>query len=158
MIIHRAEILMQQVPDVSSLSDQTFTAPNLFLAAYSKDSARRFAVPNDVTFSSGTISNLTTFGILPIKKTDGLTGHTISTYSFDISRYTQGVVTRNDSTYDLILWAPYNYYITPIEATPYAYPISSPALNSVAIGRVRLGGGNNTNYKMRLHIVYSPVQ
>jgi len=161
MTIHRAEILMQQVPDLTSDWDKYFTAPNLFLAAYSNDSARRFAIPNDVIFSGGTFANLTAFGVLPIKKTDDLTGRTISTYSFDISRYTQGIVSRKDSVYDLILWAPYNAYIYPflsLSLNPYSYPISTPALNSVAIGRVRLGGGNNTNYKMRLHIVYSPVQ
>jgi hypothetical protein len=149
MTIHRAEILMQQVPDAS---DQFFTAPNLFLAAYSQDSARRFAVPNDLIFSGGTFANLTAFGVLPIKK-DGS-----SSYSFDVSRYTQGIVSHSNSAYDLILWAPYNAYIHDSLADPYLYPISTPALNSVAIGRVRLGGGNNSNYKMRLHIVYSPVQ
>jgi hypothetical protein len=150
MVVHRAEILMSQVPDGAF---SQFTVPNLFLAAYSQDSARRFAVPNDLIFSGGTIANLTAFGVLPVKKANSL-----STYNFDISRYTQGIVTRHDSAYDLILWAPYNYYIEQFLQYPYAYPISIPALNPVAIGRVILGGGNNTNYKMRLHIVYSPVQ
>ena len=153
MVIHRAEILMSQVPgDVNS--DTLFHAPNLFLAA--EDTGRRMAVPNDLIFSSGAFSNLTSFGVLPIKKPDNTIG-----YSFDISRYVQGVVTRHDSTFDFILWAPYNYNIYPIypiNSFPYTYPISTPALNSVAIGRVRLGGGNNSQYKMRLHIVYSPVQ
>ena len=66
VIVHRAEILMQQVPDIGS--DQYFTAPNLFLAA--EDSGRRMAVPNDLIFSSGAFTNLTSFGVLPIKKTD----------------------------------------------------------------------------------------
>ncbi len=155
MIVHRAEILMSQVPDITT--DKIFTAPNLFLAAVS-DSGRRFAVPNDLIFSNGAYINLSSFGILPIKKTDPVTGSPISTYSFDISRYVQGVVSRSDTTYDFILWAPYNYYISPILQTPYIYPISTPALNSAAIGRIRLGGGNNEHYKMRLHIVYSLLQ
>lgn len=155
MIVHRAELLMQQIPDATSSLDALFTAPNLFVAAYSKDSAKRFAIPNDIVYSSGVISNLTSFGVHPIAKTDLITGNAQSTYSFDLSRYTQGIVTRKDSTYDLILWAPYNYYMSNVEATPYTYPISTPALNPVAIGRVRLGGGNNTQYRMRLHVVYS---
>lgn len=158
VIIHRAELLMQQVPDVTSMSDLTFTSPNLFLAAYSKDSGRRFAIPFDVQFSSGTISNLTSFGVLPIKKLDNLTGKTISTYSFDVSRYAQSIITKQDTLHDFILWAPYNYYLSPVENTPFAFPISTPALNAAAIGRVRLGGGNNSQYKMRLHIVYSLLQ
>lgn len=156
MIIHRAEILMQQVPDVSG-SDQNFTAPNLFLAAYSQDSGKRFAIPYDIQYSGLTITNLTAFGVAPIRKSVG-TG-TISTYSFDISRYVQGIVTRKDPVYDLILWAPYNYYMYPSISFAYTTPISTPALNTVAIGRVRLGGGSSqAGYKMRLHIVYSSVQ
>ncbi len=155
IIVHRAEILMQQVPDVTSFSDTAFTAPNLFLAAYIQDSAKRFAVPFDIQYSSGSIVNLSTFGISPIKKTDPFSGKVISTYSFDISRYVQSVVTRNDSAYDFILWAPYNYYLYPSIDAIYSTPIATPALNSVAIGRVRIGGGNNSRYKMRLHIVYS---
>ncbi|HVX27840.1 MAG TPA: DUF4270 family protein, partial [Parafilimonas sp.] len=82
MIIHRAEILMQEVPDAN---DQTFSTPDLFIAAYSSDSNRRFAVPYDLQFSAGTFVNLTTFGVAPIPKTVG--AQTVSTYSFDISRY-----------------------------------------------------------------------
>lgn len=161
MIVHRAEILMQQVPDIAGMSDGNFTSPNLFVSAYDPDSMRRFAIPYDVIFSSGTISNLTTFGVYPIKKTDRLSGQSVSNYSFDISRYVQGVVTRKDTAYNLVLWAPYNAYIsdnlTDLRLN-YVFPIASPALNPVAIGRVRLGGGNNAQYKMRLHIVYSAVQ
>lgn len=153
VILHRAELLMQQVPDITGMSDTTFTSPNLFLSAF--DSGKRFAIPLDVQFSSGTISNLTSFGVLPIRKIDNLSGKTISTYNFDITRYAQSVITKNDSLFDFILWAPYNYYLRPVENTIYAYPISTPALNAAGIGRVRLGGGNNPQYKMRLHIVYS---
>ena len=157
-IIHRAEVLMQQVPDVTSTSDTLFSAPNLFLAAYNKDSMKRFAVPIDVLYSGGTISNLTTFGVNPIKKTDSYSNQTIATYSFDISRYVQSIVTKKDSLFDFVLLAPYNAYIPPTDSSVYTYPISSPSLNAPSIGRVRLGGGNNAQYKMRLHIVYSGIQ
>ena len=158
MTIHRAEILMNEVPDNSSI-ETYLTPPNLFVSAYSKDSNARFAVPYDVVFSSGVISNLTAFGIYPVSK-----GNNYS-YNFDISRYVQGIVTRKNTNYDLIVWAPYNYYLRPTETVPsgtsvFVYPISSPALNNAGIGRIVLGGGNNSNpnYKMRLHIVYSPIQ
>ena len=158
MIVHRAEILMNQVPD-GSPEEAYFTPPNLFVAAFSKDSNARFAIPYDVDFSSGVISNLTALGVAPIKKSSGYA------YSFDISRYVQGIVTKKDTIYNLIVWAPYNYYLRPTETVPestavYTYPISSPALNSVGVGRIIIGGGNNsnTNYRMKLHIVYSLVQ
>ncbi|MEP6683322.1 MAG: DUF4270 family protein, partial [Parafilimonas sp.] len=154
-VVHRAEILMYQVPDLNTNDDGFLTPPNLFVAAYSQDSMRRIAVPYDVTFNGNTVSNLTQFGVAPKSQTDPNTGRSASFYSFDVSRYVQKVITRKDTLFNLVVYAPYNQYIYPIEKTIYAVPISSPSLNNVAIGRVRLGGGNNQNYKMRLHIVYS---
>ncbi len=150
IIVHRAEILMYEVPD----GDSYLTPPNLFLAAYSQDSMRRFAVPYDITFTSNAITNLTQFGVYP-KTQPGSTAHY---YSFDVSRYVQSIVTKDSALNDLILYAPYNQYIYPIQTTVYSVPIASPSLNTVGIGRIRLGGGSNNQYKMRLHIVYSLIQ
>ncbi|MEO8710689.1 MAG: DUF4270 domain-containing protein [Parafilimonas sp.] len=146
VIVHRAEILMYQVPDAS---DQYLTPPNLFLDAYSKDSMRNFAIPYDLSFTGSAFGNLAQFGVAPKLKNGSYY------YSFDITRYTQSIVTRNDTLYKLNLFAPYNQNIYPIQQTIYTVPISSPALNTVGVGRIRLGGGNNPQYKMRLHIVYS---
>jgi len=156
VIVHRAELLMEQVPDRTSGADGYFNAPNLFVAAYSKDSMWRFAVPNDVTFTERGVNRPDLFGVLP--KPKSYAGGTISSYNFELTRYVQGIVTRQDSVYDLIVWAPYNYYIRPVEKASFFLPIATPPLNSPAIGRVRLGGGNNSEHKMRLHIVYSPLK
>jgi hypothetical protein len=151
-IIHRAELLMYQVPDGN---DQYLTPPNLFLAALGKDStpARRFAVPNDLIFSGTSFTNLAQFGVLPLSKS----GSSPYYYSFDITRYAQGIVTKHDTVYNLVLYAPYNQYIYPAENFTYTIPIASPSLNTVGVGRVMLGGGSNAQYKMRLHIVYSDI-
>ena len=150
-IIHRAEILMYQAPDPGS--DKYFTPPNLFLSAVNEDSGRRFVIPHDISFSTtGSISNLYQFGVSPKTSADGATY-----YSFDISRYVQGIVTKNEKLYNLVLTAPYNQYVFTDSTVIFAVPISSPALNTVGVGRVRLGGGTNSQYKMRLHIVYSPL-
>lgn len=152
VIVHRAEILMYQVPDIGG-DDDVLKAPNLFLSAYSKDSNRRFAIPYDVVYFGGTINNLTQFGITP--RTETVSGTAITTYTFDISRYVQNVITRNDSLYDMVLQAPYSQYIFPVLSAGFAFPISTPPINPVAAGRVRLGGGSNSQYRMKLHIVYS---
>jgi uncharacterized protein DUF4270 len=148
VIVHRAEILMYQVPDVS---DALLTPPNLFLAAHKQDSTRRFAVPYDLVFNGSAYSNLTQFGVAPKYEANSKMAH----YSFDVSRYVQNVITRKDTLFNLVLYAPYNQYLFPNDSTLYALPIASPSLNNVGVGRVRLGGGNNEQYKMRLHIVYS---
>ncbi len=153
-IVHRAELLMYQAPDPFSNSDALFTPPNLFLAAYANDSVNySFAVPYDVAFFGNTINNLAQFGVYPIK--DPKTTNNTYYYNFDITRYVQGIITRKDPLYNLILSAPYNQTIYPVRGTIYPIPIASPSLNTVGIGRVRLGGGSNSNYKMKLHIVYS---
>jgi hypothetical protein len=159
-IVHRAELLMYQVPDVSnSENDKQFNAPNLFLAAMGVDSTTpiRFAIPNDIIISNSAIANLTQFGVAPLNRTDPVSGLPQQYYSFDITRYVQGVVTKEDSVFDLVLYAPYNEYIFTDDTKTYYVPISSPALNNIGIGRVRLGGGSNAQYKMRLHIVYSDI-
>jgi hypothetical protein len=147
VIVHRAEILMYQVPDAS---DQYLTPPpNLFLAAYDTSAKHNFAIPYDLTFTGSAFGNLPQFGVAPKLKNGSYY------YSFDITRYTQAIITKNDTLYNLSLFAPYNQYIYPFKGASFTIPISSPVLNTVGIGRIRLGGGNNTQYKMRLHIVYS---
>jgi hypothetical protein len=166
MIIHRAEILMEQVPDLTNNSDAYLTPPNLFIAPFSKDSSRRFALPNDVQLSSGYISNQSQLGCYPFTKTDPSSGKVISKYSFDISRYVQGIITRHEKSYPLILYGPSVrdfVYASETSTVPFFTGVASPAsgsyipLNAPASGRVRLGGASNSTHKMRLHIVYSDL-
>ena len=152
MIVHRAEVLMYAVPDEDT---GIFTPPNLFLSAYSDSASRSFAIPNDITFYANSINNLAQFGVAPKVLPDTKSIY----YSFDISRYLQGIVTKGEPIYDLMLIAPYNQYIYPTISSIYSIPISSPTLNTVATGRVKLGGGGaNDQYKMKLHIVYSLIK
>ncbi|MBG9377417.1 DUF4270 family protein [Panacibacter sp. DH6] len=160
-IIHRAEIIMEQVPG-NPVEDGWLTPPALFLTpiSYGGDSTPRFALPYDVTISNGVIVNQATFGCYPLKKTDPVTQQSIYYYSFDVSRYVQNVISRGDSTFPLILYAPSNDFVYLTESSIYtAYTgTSSGPLNTPAIGRVRLGGGNHSAHRMRLHIVYSDIQ
>ncbi|HEY6978432.1 MAG TPA: DUF4270 family protein [Chitinophagaceae bacterium] len=166
MIIHRAEILMEQAPDLTYNSDMYLTSPNLFITPFSNDSLRRFALPNDVQLSSGFISNQSLFGCYPSKKTDPSSGKQISKYSFDISRYVQGIITRHEKSYPLILYGPsvrdFVYITETSPITVFTGVVSSSdnsfvPLNAPAAGRVRLGGASNSTHKMRLHIVYSEL-
>jgi hypothetical protein len=156
-IIYRAELLMEQVPDLSSGSDAYLTPPNLFLTPYSTDSSRRFALPNDaqiqLTGNFYTIVNQTNLGCFPFKKDNHYA------YSFDMTRYLQGIVTRKEKTYDFVLFAPFNDFIFAAETSlvPVLTGSSTSPLNFPAVGRVRLGGGNNKQYQMRMHIVYSAL-
>ncbi|MGI8950028.1 MAG: DUF4270 family protein [Chitinophagaceae bacterium] len=163
VIIHRAELLMEQIPDNANASEQYLTPPALFLAAYNFDSSRRFFLFNDVfnvfTGSSGT-PDLTTFGSFPIN-IFAPPNKIYYRYNINITRYVQDIVTKKDPNYNLILYAPFHdYYIYPSALSATPYPMFSNPLNSPACGRIRLAGGSYSDptKRMRLHIIYSLIK
>lgn len=159
-IIHRAELLIEQATDAS---DTYFTPPNLFLLA--KNDTSRFVIPGydtsnvstaDAVFASSYLSNYSSFGGVPKLNTTNN-----SLYTFNVSQYVQGVVTKHNRQHPFVLYAPYNEPFKLYEVVPYTTSrgyISSTPPNDAACGRVRLygGGGDLGNiHRMRLHVVYS---
>ncbi|HWB25223.1 MAG TPA: DUF4270 family protein [Chitinophagaceae bacterium] len=159
IVIQRAELLMDQVPDEANQSDLFLTPPQLFLSPYSTQYGKRFLMPGSQVLASdsSSISNVASLGVVPIATVDPVTGRTRYTYSFDITKYVQGVVSFGQPQYNFVLYAPGNDFIYAAESSTKRAPISSPPLNAPAQGRVRLGGGNSISHRMRLHIVYSPA-
>ena len=170
MIVHRAELIMEQVVDNVTNSDTLYNTPNLFLLAKS-DSTFWFNIPgfenpvnvysptSDAIFSTsaGILLNYPDFGGIPKNSIDPLTGKTMSTYNFALTRYVQGIVTNHNPAYTLILYSPYNEAIRISEQQAVYRSIAATPVNYPGIGRVRLGGGNNTVHKMKFHIVYSTL-
>lgn len=156
-IVHRAELLMEQVSDQTLNSDRHYTPPALFLTAFSDDSARRFAVPYDVELTPSGVSNFLIFGGIPFKKTDA-NNTSVTAYNFTLTRYVQSIVTRKEKNYKLALFAPYIDFINPVEKTEVIVPVSSTPVNDPGIGRVRLGGGNHSQRPMKLRIIYSELK
>jgi hypothetical protein len=159
-IIHRAELIAEQVPE-NIQQDAQFTAPNyLFLGAYDSASKVIRNVPNDY---QGTV-NTTQFdrfgGRRIYKSIQGFDN--VASYNFDISRYMQGIVSRKDTIFDLRLFAPVNDSIKYVPAYPNNLQAGTDYLtsslgNQAAMGRVRLGGGKHSKFKMRLHVYYSDL-
>ncbi|MEP6594641.1 MAG: DUF4270 family protein, partial [Ginsengibacter sp.] len=157
-IIHNAELIMEQVYSPSP-TDGYFTAPGLlYLEQKITDTTYR-PIPCDFNLLSGT-PNFGRFGFGGNRTTSkDFLGNTISTYTFNISRYVQKIVTKGITNYTLKLSAP-NYIINRTGfldecgqgVSPFNYLI-----NNVTVGRVKLGGGNNPNYLMRLRIIYSNI-
>ncbi len=161
-LIHRAELIAEQVPtDNPNGFESMWTAPGyLFLGAYDSASNSIRNVPNDY---QGTVNSaqFARFGGRVVYKT--IQGYdNVASYNFDISRYMQGVISRKDSTFDLRIMAPVNdsiRYVPPYPnnlsgGTDY---LTSTTANQPAIGRVRLGGGKHSKFKMRLHVYYSDL-
>jgi hypothetical protein len=159
-IIHRAELIAEQVPTENpSALEAKWTVPNyLFLGAY--DSAANVIrnLPNDYQGTMNTNQFLRFGGRVVYKTVQGYDN--VATYNFEISRYMQGVISRKDSIFDLRMIAPVNDSIKYVPAYPNNYLSGSDYLtsslgNTPGIGRVRLGGGRHSKFRMRLHVYYS---
>jgi hypothetical protein len=161
-IIHRAELITEQVPDDANSMLETQMLPPRFLLLSVFDSANNYKrnIPNDfVLGSSG--PNIATFGGNLIYKS--VPGYDrLATYVFDMSRYVQGIVTRKDTVQTLRLTAPTNdslHYTHPYPANAGTslYYISPALGNTIGQGRVRLGGGTHSRFRMRLRVIYSRI-
>ncbi len=164
-VVHRAELIMEQLYDVS---DSTFPPPELmYLDAADPTITTNYkfrTIPYDLLFqpNSGAL-NYGPFGVIPIITTDG-TGNKIRTWKFNISRYVQHIVTRTQTSYDLRLLSPFS-----VRREIYSGTLPDPSnqeipvfLNSsIAKGRIRLigntGTGDTNPRRLRLRIVYSKL-
>jgi hypothetical protein len=161
-VIHRAELIAEQVPstNANSLESKWYAPSYLFLGAY--DSATKLIrnVPNDYQGTANATQFARFGGRLVYKSIQGYDN--VATYNFDLSRYMQGVVSRKDSVFDLRLISPVNDSIKYVPPYPYNLAsgidyISRDVANQPAIGRVRLGGGSHSKFRMRLHVYYSDL-
>ncbi len=161
-VIHRAELIAEQVPTTSpNALESQWTAPSyLFLGAYDSASNSIRNVPNDYQGTVNAAQFARFGGKLIYKSIQGYDN--VASYNFDLSRYMQGVVSRKDSVFDLRLMAPVNDSIRYVPPHPYNLSggvdyISRAVANQPAIGRVRLGGGSHSKFRMRLHVYYSDL-
>jgi Domain of unknown function (DUF4270) len=157
-IIHRAELIMEQVPGNSTV-DKNMRPPgylyidNIDTGGYFRP-IRYDLAPNVGYPIFPGVSNIdfNYFGGFLRSKQDAF-GNPNGFYSFNLSRYVQGIVTRKDSSMAFRLYAPFQ-----LDYTKQLGIFGIDQFrNSVAFGRVKLGAGNNANYKMRLRIVYSKI-
>lgn len=155
-IIHRAELIMEQVHDIQ---DTIFPPANLYIDAYDTSVKNYRAVPYDVSFDFQGNSNLSSgFGIVPLSSKDAM-GNNIKIWRFNLTRYVQHVVNKTEPAYDFRLSAP--FYVNELYRAG-GFGTGSDTLGitvneQAAKGRVRLGGGNHPTQKMRLRIVYSKI-
>jgi hypothetical protein len=77
-----------------------------------------------------------------------------SQYSFNITRYVQGIVTRKEPNDTLRIYAPFK---TTVFSSALDFRINIPVISRIAEGRVILGGGNYgiPAQRLRLRIIYS---
>ena len=160
-IIHRAEIILEQIP--GTFGNDIFAAPQyLYLDLIDDTSAiKKYKPiyydlsPNAPYYPDNTTSSsffpaagidYSYFGGFLRNTTDAL--GTRSFYSFNVTRYVQNVITKGGINYKMRVYAPYNLNYNGYNLT---------YKNNLAFGRVKIGNGNNANYKLRMRIVYSKL-
>lgn len=152
-VILRADLIMQSLPLIPS---DPFATPDI-LYIQTKDSSLQgqyHPIPCDFVPSG----NIRDFGGFRNVVKDNF-GNTISQYDFNITRYIQNFVTRGRTQMDLRLSAPthiFNFTAYQDYCGQVVIPFNIP-YNGNGEGRVILGGGNNSNYRMKLRIIYSKL-
>jgi hypothetical protein len=170
-IVHRAELVMEQIPSPSPIIDNYFTAPN-YLYLDLKDttaSTDRWKPlyydlsPNSFYNPDAAYNASTSFYAWPSQvdflyhggfrrnKVDNF-GNAIVYYNFNITRHVQRIVTKKTPNYAFRLSAPVELFYPQL----FPFPVTYYNTN-IAYGRVRLGSGTNPNYKMILRVIYSKI-
>lgn len=151
-IINRAELIMEQVYDVS---DKTFTPPDALLVDLFDSSLGDYRhIPYDFMLDNNN-QPVSSFGFYSKTSVDG-SGNPIEVWKFNLTRYVQNILTKKESVHDLRVLTAKSIFERFGNNGVYQYfPLT---LNSrFAFGRVRLGGGNHPTQKMRLRIVYTKI-
>jgi hypothetical protein len=155
-LIHRAELLMEQVYDPS---DKIFLPPEvMYLDVYDSSLSMFKTVPYD--FNPANDNRFISFGIFGQSQIDGF-GNPVRVWKFKLTRYAQNILTGKETLHNFRLFT-HRFVTDRIKENPTtnigAYLPYNVLLNSrYAIGRVRVGGGNHPTQKMRLRIVYSKI-
>ncbi len=164
-VIHLAELQMESI--YNSTDTLFYASPNVFLDVYDSTSSSFKLIPH--IFGYGGIGILTNYdGFYSNRsasnpfyyKMDPL-GNKVKQIRFNLTRYAQKLVSNNEKSYPMRLYAPSAVNLPlgdpiPVVTTTFAIPQSS-FLGVTGIGRIRLGGGNHPTQKMKLRVVYSKL-
>lgn len=171
-LLYKAELIMTESPDAGDISGALYSSPNLFVAAYDSTNKRRQNLSKDVTLSTlgysyiTDASSLTSLGSFPTKiPNPSGSGDSVYQYRLSITHQVQDVILGRKDNLPLDIYAPAvndSVYESSIGKYIYIGRAASSSsllpLNYPANGRVRVAGPKNSNGKLQLHIVYSPIK
>lgn len=156
-VINRAELILEQVYS-SNTFDDLYKAPQM-LYLDTKDTSTSRYIPIPCDFNQDAIqSNFATLGGMARKVKDA-NGNMVNQYVYNVSRYVQSIVTKNDNNAVFRLSAPYyihNYKPYTDRCKQFIDKFHF-GMNNIADGRIKLHGTDGTPSRMRLHIVYSKL-
>ena len=146
VLVHKAELSMQQIATTGQ-GDELFKAPAYLYIDYKDTVINRQRPFFQDAFLQGLYQPSLIGGIR--KYVPGPSGTVISEYRFNIPRYVQGIITRNDINFPIYLYSPF--------AIRYNDLFIYDNVNPMASGRVKLGGGTKTGQKMVMRVIYSTL-
>lgn len=157
-IIHRAELVAQQVYQGPLSIENMFVPPFLHMSSFSSTGAVE-PIPFDQQYymnPAGTLNlQADTMYTMDFDYTGGGTNfvrdaanNLIAEYRMNMTSYLQNLVNNKATKRDFKLSAPYIVHFTAKKA-------SASYLNPLAYGRVQLGGGSHPTQKMYVRIYYS---
>lgn len=149
-VVHRAELIVSRV---TSAGDDKFEVPGLlFLDHITANKDTGFTFFRDFSVNTTGQYDYQNFGGL--LRTDG-------TYRFNITRYVQGILTRNEPNDTLRLYAPYRTNVSDRNLITQGGSklVTIPVISRIAYGRVVVAGGNyiDPSRRMRLRVIYSKL-
>jgi hypothetical protein len=169
-VIHRVELRVTELTENVTLPYSQLKAPlALYLdAEYEDDKGNFRGIPYDLNpFTKyycfpGEGIDFGYFGGTAKKVV--INGKTLTQYNFNITRYVQGLISRNEPFFDLRLSAPFYMYYKECANNNPSYPTNvfpfqnrGAFINQVGEGRIRVAGGNHPDpkIKMQLRVIYS---
>ena len=146
VMVHLAQLNMEEVATPGRQSNIFYAPFYVYPEIYDTTSKSYYPFLSDA-FINGTYDDVS-FGGLRKYVTDR-NNQQVAQYKMNVTRYFQGIITRNFPNMPLRLSAPY--------AVRYDNLLITFALNNLGTGNVVLGGGNHSSKKMKLRVVYSKL-
>lgn len=147
VMIHLAELVIDQVPESNQTLDNILEPPPLlYLDLFDTTTKSQLPFLNDA-LGTGSYDPASFGGILLQAPNAGANPY--GQYRFFITRHIQGIISRNNANPTLSLYAPYQVSYSTIGL--------NFGVNPLAYGRVRVGGGTHATRRMRLRIVYTKI-
>jgi Domain of unknown function (DUF4270) len=154
-VIHRAELVVTQIPE--SPLNKFRINENIFLEYFDSINNSYKALQPDFEYNAGGY-NLSQFGMSPLQINDPFSGQVLKQWRLNMTRYVQALVTQRKTNFPLRLYTPYYTLVK------YNFPLQGEqsilvVVNTeIAAGRMKVGGGSHSKYKMRLRIIYSDIR
>jgi hypothetical protein len=146
VMVHLAKLSMEEV-ETPGRRPKLFGTPEFLYLEYLDTIKNAYSPLLSDAFLDGQFEPLYFGGLR--KYVSDFNNNIYSSYNMNVTRYLQGIITRNNPNFKLKLFAPY--------ALRYEDLLISFALNNLARGNVVLGGGSHSTKKMKFRVIYSKL-